>query len=494
MKNTALIGQDVEEAILANIHISVTNAHTAFEEYKKISPAKKALFLQTIAAEIISAAPILIPVTQQETALPLARLEGELQRTVKQLNLFADLLLEGSWVRAVIDVKENPAMDIRQMQVPLGVVAVFGASNFPFAFSVAGGDTVSALAAGCPVVYKAHPGHPETSNIVAGCIAKAAATAGINPAVFTMVSSTGIEAGQALVKHSLVSAVAFTGSLKGGKALFDTAAKRPQPIPVYAEMGSVNPVFILPRILHENGDDIAAKIIGSNHQGVGQFCTNPGIVVMPPLHGVKNFIAKSAELVGVAKSGVMLTAGIHAAYQQGVEKFAQKNQVKLAAAGQPGIETKTATPHLFVTDADNFLNDQELHEELFGPSSLFVETSHKADLYTIARQLQGQLTATVWGTDDDLREFADLIPILEEKAGRLLINGVPTGVEVTAAMIHGGPYPATTDARTTSVGTDAIYRFTRPVCYQNFPPFLLPDALKDENPLNITRIKNGKFV
>lgn len=494
MNNTALIGQDVEEAIWANIHISVTNAYTAFEEYKKTSPAIKALFLQTIAAEIVLAAPSLIPVTQQETALPVARLEGELQRTVKQLNLFADLLLEGSWVRAVIDVKENPFVDIRQVQVSLGVVAVFGASNFPFAFSVAGGDTVSALAAGCPVVYKAHPGHPETSTLVAGCIARAAAKTGLNPAVFTMLSSNGIEAGQALVKHPLISAVAFTGSFRGGKALFDAAAKRPQPIPVYAEMGSVNPVFILPRMLHDNGDDIAAKIVGSNHQGVGQFCTNPGIVVMPPLHGVQSFMAKSAELVGASKSGIMLTAGIQVAYQHGVQKFAQKTQVRLLAAGQPGSEAKTATPHLFVTDADNFLNDQELHEELFGPSALFVETSQKAEVFTIARQLQGQLTATIWGTDEDLAEFADLIHILEGKAGRLLINGVPTGVEVTAAMIHGGPYPATTDARTTSVGTDAIYRFTRPVCYQNFPQFLLPDALKDENPLNITRMRNGKLI
>jgi len=259
-------------------------------------------------------------------------------------------------------------------------------------------------------------------------------------------------------------------------------------------MGSVNPIFILPRMLHENGDDIAAKVIGSNHQGVGQFCTNPGIVVMPPIHSAQSFMAKSAELVGTAKSGIMLTAGIQAAYENGVRKLVQKSQVKLLAAGQPGSDAKSGTPHLFVTDADNFLADQDLHEELFGPSSLFVETSQKAEVYNIARQLHGQLTATVWGNDEDLREFADLLSILEGKAGRLLINGVPTGVEVSAAMIHGGPYPATTDARTTSVGTDAIYRFTRPVCFQNFPQFLLPDALKDENPLNIVRMRNGKLA
>jgi len=474
-----------------SVNQAVEEAHNACVEYKKTSQEQKVLFLQTIAAEITAAGPALIPVTQKESNLPIPRLEGELIRTTKQINLFAGLLKEGSWVRAVIDVKENPAADIRQVQIPLGVVAVFGASNFPFAFSVAGGDTISALAAGCPVVHKAHPAHPETATAIAACIQRAAEKTNMPQGVFTMVE--GFEAGMQLVNHPLVSAVAFTGSFKGGKALYDAAVKREKPIPVYAEMGSVNPVFILPHALQQNGYDIASKLVASNLLGAGQFCTNPGIVVMPPLHDAKSFLDTSAQIISSSKGGVMLTGGIHAAYNKGVQKMAGNAAATLKATGETGAE-QTATPHLFVTTAGEFLNDNNLQEEVFGPSSLFVETDDKTALYNIAMHLHGQLTATVWGTDEDLHDYAELITILEDKAGRLLINGVPTGVEVTAAMVHGGPYPATTDSRSTSVGTDAIYRFTRPVCYQNFPQFLLPDALKDGNPLGIVRMQNGQFV
>lgn len=474
--------------ITTTVDQAVKQAYAACAEYKKTSAAQKAAFLQAMAAAITAAGPSLIPVTQRESNLPIPRLEGELIRTTKQINLFADLLTEGSWVRAVIDVKDNPAVDIRQMQIPLGVAAVFGASNFPFAFSVAGGDTISALAAGCPVVHKAHPAHPETAAIIAACIIKAAEETGMPQGVFSMVE--GFEAGMQLVNHPLVSAVAFTGSFRGGKALYDAAVKREKPIPVYAEMGSVNPVFILPHTLQQNGYDIASKLAASNMLGAGQFCTNPGIVVMPPLHDAKSFVDTAAQIIGSSKGGVMLTGGIHQAYNSGVEKMAGNKGVTLKAAGTPG-EEQTATPHLFVTTADDFLNDGNLQEEVFGPSSLFVETTDKAELYNIATTLHGQLTATIWGTEEDLKEYADLVTILEDKAGRLLINGVPTGVEVTAAMVHGGPYPATSDSRSTSVGTDAIYRFTRPVCYQNFPQFLLPDALKNDNPLSIVRMKNG---
>ena len=467
---------------------AVTQAYAACAEYKKKSPAQKVAFLQAMASAITAAGPSLIPITQRESNLPVPRLEGELVRTTKQINLFAELLKEGSWVRAIIDVKDNPTVDIRQQQVPLGVAAVFGASNFPFAFSVAGGDTISALAAGCPVVHKAHPAHPETAAIIAGCIIKAAEETGMPQGVFSMVE--GFEAGIQLVNHPLVSAVAFTGSFRGGKALYDAAVKREKPIPVYAEMGSVNPVFILPHTLQQNGYDIASKLAASNMLGAGQFCTNPGVIVMPPLHDAKSFLDTAAQIISSSKGGVMLTGGIHQAYNSGIEKMAGNNAVTLKAAGTPG-EAQTATPHLFVTTADDFLSDENLQEEVFGPSSLFIETDDKAALYNIAATLHGQLTATIWGTDEDLQEYADLITILEDKAGRLLINGVPTGVEVTAAMVHGGPYPATTDSRSTSVGTDAIYRFTRPVCYQNFPQFLLPDALKNDNPLGIVRMKNG---
>lgn len=470
------------------VNDAVTQAYNACTEYKKTNPSQKVAFLRAIADEITAAGPALIPVTQRESNLPQPRLEGELVRTTNQIKLFAKLLEEGSWVRAVIDVKENPASDIRQVQVPLGVVAVFGASNFPFAFSVAGGDTISALAAGCPVVHKAHPAHPETAATVAACIQRAAEKTGMPQGVFTLVE--GFEAGIQLVNHPLVSAVAFTGSFRGGKALYDAAVKREKPIPVYAEMGSVNPVFILPHALQQNGYDIASKLAASNMLGAGQFCTNPGIVVMPPLHDAKSFLNTASQIIGSSKGGVMLTPGVHEAYNSGVKKFAGNKAVTLKASGTPG-EAQTATPHLFVTHADDFLSDENLQEEVFGPSSLFVETDDKAALYNIATHLHGQLTATIWGTDADLEEYADLITILEDKAGRLLINGVPTGVEVTAAMVHGGPYPATTDSRSTSVGTDAIYRFTRPVCYQNFPQFLLPDALKDGNPLGINRMWNG---
>ncbi len=484
---------DLETDTTTTVNGAVANAHAIAGDYKKTPVSQKVLFLQNIAAEITAAGPSLIPVTQKETFLPVARLEGELIRTTKQITLFAELLKEGSWVRAVIDVKENPAVDVRQVQVPLGVVAVFGASNFPFAFSVAGGDTVSALAAGCPVVHKGHPAHPQTAAVIAECIKRAAEKSGMPEHVFTMVTGDGYETGLQLVKHPLVSAVAFTGSFKGGKALYDAAAKRDKPIPVYAEMGSVNPVFILPRALQQNGYDIATKLIASNLQGTGQFCTNPGIVVLPPLHDAGQFLETSAQLISASKGGIMLTGNIHASYAAGVKKLLNSKTVTFKAAGIHTGEEHAATPHLFVTNADEFLNDHNLQEEVFGPSSLFVETDDKASLYNIAAGLQGQLTATVWGTEEDLKEYADLIPILEDKAGRLLINGVPTGVEVTAAMVHGGPYPATTDSRSTSVGTDAIYRFTRPVCYQSFPQFLLPDALKDANPLGIVRMKNGQI-
>lgn len=470
------------------VNDAVKQAYNACTEYKKTSPAQKVAFLLSMADEITAAGPALIPVTQKETNLPVPRLEGELVRTTNQIKLFAKLLEEGSWVRAVIDVKDNPASDIRQMQVPLGIVAVFGASNFPFAFSVAGGDTISALAAGCPVVHKAHPAHPETCAVIASCIQRAAEKTGMPQGVFTMVE--GFEAGLQLVQHPLVSAVAFTGSFRGGKALYDAAVKREKPIPVYAEMGSVNPVFILPHTLQQNGYDIASKLAASNMLGAGQFCTNPGIVVMPPLHDAKSFTDTAAQIIGSSKGGVMLTGGIHEAYNKGIKKMAGNQAVTLKAAGDGSTE-QTAAPHLFVTQAEDFLNDENLQEEVFGPSSLFVETGDKSELYAIAQNLRGQLTATVWGTDEDLKEYADLITILEDKSGRLLINGVPTGVEVTYAMVHGGPYPATTDNRSTSVGTDAIYRFTRPVCYQNFPQFLLPDALKDANPLGIRRMRNG---
>jgi len=481
----------VSETSKTTIDKAIENAHAVFQEYKQVKTAERILFLQNIAAEINAIKPLLIEVTQRETYLPTARLEGELLRTTNQINLFANLLQEGSWVKAVIDIKQDPPSDIRQMQIPLGVVAVFGASNFPYAFSVAGGDTIAALAAGCPVVYKSNPAHPQTSVMVAACIKKAAEKTGIPQHVFSIVYGASHQVGLHLVMHPLITAVAFTGSFNGGKALYDAAAKRKTPIPVYAEMGSVNPIFVLPEIMQQQATVVAEKIIASNLQGVGQFCTNPGLVILTEYAGTDNFVEASAALISKTNAGSMLTENIHQAYSSGVKKLAEKETLHLAAQGLSTVAPQAAVPHLFVTDAANFLTDENLQEEVFGPSSIFIKAADKAALFNIVNHLHGQLTATVWGTDNDLAEYATLIQLLEEKAGRLIINNVPTGVEVTAAMVHGGPFPATTYSGATSVGTGSIYRFTRPVCYQGFPQFLLPGALKNENPLKIWRLVNG---
>ena len=408
----------VTETSESKINNAIENAHTTFPAYKQTGTAQKILFLQQIAEEIIAIKSILIEVTNRETFLPPARLEGEMLRTINQIKLFAALLKEGSWVKAVIDVKENPASDIRQMQIPLGVVAVFGASNFPYAFSVAGGDTIAALAAGCPVVYKAHPGHPETSALVAQCIKNAAEKTNMPEHVFSIIYGASHEVGLHLVTHPLISAVAFTGSFKGGKALYDAAAKRKTPIPVYAEMGSVNPIFVLPEMMQQHGTEVAEKIINSNLQGVGQFCTNPGLVMLSDATATENFLQVSSALIGKSNSANMLTENIQHAYSSGVKRLIGNNNVTLAAEGLQGNTLQTAVPHLFVTDAAKYLNDESLQEEIFGPSSIFIKAKNKTELFSIAENLQGQLTATVWGTDNDLKEYSALIKILEDKGIR----------------------------------------------------------------------------
>lgn len=483
------------EATEGEVGRAVEAAAAAFEFYRLKTGAERAVFLDAIAEEIISAGDDLIVRCQEETGLPEARLKGERGRTVNQLKLFANYLRDGSWVDARVDHADTertpPKADIRSMQKAIGPVGVFGASNFPLAFSVAGGDTTSALAAGCPVVFKAHPAHPGTCEMVGLAIARAAERTGMPAGVFSMVHGKSTAVGLAIVNHPLIQAIGFTGSYRGGKAIFDAANSRPVPIPVYAEMGSTNPVFILPEAMRERKATIAKDLAASVTLGVGQFCTNPGLVFYHT--DEEEFLKSLAGSLGETAPGVMLTSNIQEAYQAGVERLAGNTGVKTLAKGKSADNGCYAPAYLLQATGDVFLSDHELEEEVFGPSTLAVTASGKDQLLHIARQLNGHLTATIHAAGNDLEEYRDLIAILEQKVGRLIINGYPTGVEVTHAMVHGGPFPATTDARSTSVGTDAIRRFSRPVCYQSFPQSILPDELKDGNPLGIVRMVDGKL-
>jgi NADP-dependent aldehyde dehydrogenase len=488
-------GQELEptftEATTDEVDEAVRKAHAALATYRRTSGADKARFLEAVAEEILALGDELLQTASQETALPLPRLTGERGRTMNQLKIFAELVREGSWVDARLDSAQPdrqpaPKPDLRSMLRPLGVVGVFGASNFPLAFSVAGGDTASALAAGCPVVFKAHPAHPATCELVGRAIVAAAQKAGMPEGVFSLVQGTSTDVGVALVQHPLVSAVGFTGSFRGGKALFDAAVRREVPIPVYAEMGSTNPVFFLPGILAERGEVLAQQLVASVTLGVGQFCTNPGVFVVEK--NSEAFIGKVAEVLGQTAGGALLTAGIRQTYERGIETLSASAELLAHGTATDG----QVRPALLKTSAAAAAEHPELLEEVFGPSTVAVTADSREELLTLARNLTGHLTATVWGTETDLFEHAELLEILEQKVGRLLVNGFPTGVEVTHAMVHGGPYPATTDARSTSVGTAAILRFARPVCYQDVPEFLLPDELKTANPLGIRRLVDGQ--
>ncbi|MCY7351848.1 MAG: aldehyde dehydrogenase (NADP(+)) [Cytophagaceae bacterium] len=487
------------EATLDEVARAVEKAAVASESYRRKSGVEKADFLEKIAVEILSLGDELIQTAAAETALPEARLQGERGRTVGQLRLFAELLREGSWLDARIDTAQPARLpaakpDLRQMQRPLGPVGVFGASNFPLAFSVAGGDTVSALAAGCPVIFKAHPAHPATCELVAGAISRAAENCGLPDGVFSLVQGAGTEVGMTLVQHPLLKAVGFTGSFRGGKALYDAAVRRPEPIPVYAEMGSTNPVFILPGALRERGESLASALAGSITLGVGQFCTNPGVFVVPDLPETAPFVRSVAEKLSATAPGFMLTGGIRQAYERGIGQLQRVSGTERLTASTPAVESGAVTAQLLRTTAKTAMANPELTDEVFGPASLTIVADDKMQTLAFARSLHGHLTATVHGTPDDLNEYADLIEILETKVGRVVINGFPTGVEVAHAMVHGGPYPATTDSRSTSVGTSAIRRFTRPVCYQDFPENLLPDELKNNNPLDIWRLLDGTWT
>jgi alpha-ketoglutaric semialdehyde dehydrogenase len=487
------------EATDEEVDQAVRQAEEAFLGYRQKSGSERAAFLERIAEEIMALGDELISVCTQETGLPEARLQGERGRTMNQLKLFAEVVREGSWVNARIDTalpdrQPLPRPDLRQLHIALGPVGVFGASNFPLAFSVAGGDTASALAAGCTVVVKGHPAHPGTSELVGQAITRAAEATGMPRGVFGLVQGASVAVGMALVTHPLIKAIGFTGSFRGGTAIYKAAAARPEPIPVYAEMGSTNPVFVLPGALQERSDAIAQGLAASATLGVGQFCTNPGLVVAVASPQADDFIRRAGSHFEASKPGTMLTSGIRQAYHAGVERLRQVEGVELVAGGPAPEGSCAGTAYLLRTSAETLRQHPALAEEVFGPSSLAVTASGKDELLQLAENLQGHLTATLHATAEDLQEYADLVRILERKVGRLLVNGFPTGVEVSHAMIHGGPYPATTDARTTSVGTAALYRFARPVCYQDFPAQALPPALQNENPLGLWRLVNGQFT
>lgn len=486
------------KATPGEVNLAAEKAAAAFQRYSKMNGAQKAHFLETIAEEIMNLGDELVAVCCDETGLPTARIEGERGRTVNQLKMFATLLKEGSWVDARIETAQPqrlplPKPDLRYMQIGLGPVVVFGASNFPLAFSVAGGDTASALAAGCPVIVKAHSAHPATSALVGTAIQTAAQKTKMPDGVFSLLFGDGTTTGIQLVKHPLVKAVGFTGSYRGGKALFDAAVSRPEPIPVYAEMGSSNPVFILPEAMKERGAAIAAGFSGSVTLGVGQFCTNPGLLFYQASQS--EFTNQLKETFEKTSGGVMLAPSIYDSFQNGVKHRMELEGVeKLTSGNKVADKENVATPILLHTNHDTFQKNESLSEEVFGPASLIVSTPDKQEMLEVARNLTGHLTVTIHGTEKELEEYQDLIHILEQKAGRIVINGFPTGVEVCSAMVHGGPFPSTTDSKTTSVGTAAIYRFTRPVCYQGMPDFLLPAELKNKNSLSIFRLVDGELT
>jgi 2,5-dioxopentanoate dehydrogenase len=476
-------------------------AAQAFETYGRSKPAARADFLRLIAQKIEAAQEQLVERANLESALPLARLGGEIARTCGQLRLFAQVVAEGSWATPRIDHgdpsrKPLPKPDIRSMLRPLGPIAIFGASNFPFAFSVAGGDTASAFAAGNSVIVKAHPAHPGVSELVALAIRDGAAECGFPEGVFSLLFDSGVRVGTELVQHKLVKAAAFTGSLAAGRALFNLAAGRPDPIPFYGEMSSTNPLFVLPEALDGFTEKIAADLFSSFTLGAGQFCTKPGLVFLKEGKSTEPFVALLRRKVQEAAPFTLLTKGIGNSYAKELHVREGKPGLVTMAKGTAPLEgpATSAAATVFQTEVSSFLRDPHLAEEHFGPSTLLVAYKQKQEILDSARSLAGQLTATVHATAGDLQEYAELISILETKVGRIIFNGYPTGVEVCHAMIHGGPYPATTDPRSTSVGTLAINRFARPVCYQDCPQAALPLELQDENPLRVWRLVDGEFT
>ncbi|MGJ8591025.1 MAG: aldehyde dehydrogenase (NADP(+)) [Aquaticitalea sp.] len=483
---------DFTETTSEEIDEAVTLASEAFQVYRSMSGEKKAAFLNTIADEILALGDELIKTYCSESGLPEGRAMGERGRTIGQLKSFADLLTEGSWVEATIDTAQPdrqplPKSDLRKMLIPIGPIVVFGASNFPLAFSTAGGDTASALASGCPVIVKSHPMHSGTGELVASAIIKAAEKTGMPNGIFSNLNSSGIEVGTQLVKHPGVKAVGFTGSYKGGKALFDLAAKRDEPIPVFAEMGSVNPVVLLPEALNSKGQELSKTYAGSIMLGTGQFCTNPGLLLAIKSESLSNFIISLSDEILKIEPSCMLHPNIHETYNRNKENAISQNGLEIAADYSSETKPNYAQQVVTTVDGKTFLENPSLHQEVFGPYSIIVQCDDANQLETIISKLEGQLTGTIMAEAHEISNYPKVVSALQNRVGRIIFNGVPTGVEVCASMQHGGPFPASTDGRFTSVGTGAIKRWVRPFSFQDWPNELLPDELKNENPLTILR-------
>ena len=479
------------------IAAAVSDAERAFAHAGPPASRDTARLLRAIADELDGLGDRVIETADRETGLGRPRLTGELARTTGQWRAFASLCEEGSFVEAVIDhAVPDGRPDLRRMRFPIGPVAVFGASNFPLAFSVPGGDTASALAAGCPVVVKAHPSHPETSELTGAAIARALERAGAPAGWFSLLHGRSTAVGEALVTAPAIRAVGFTGSLRGGRALFDLAAARPEPIPVYAEMGSVNPVFVTATALEARLDAIAEGFAASMTQGTGQFCTKPGLAFVPDGPLGRRWTDQVASRLAGLSGGCLLNAGIRDALAERVGRTRGLPGVELLAGGDgaPDGPGYTYPPTVVAVAAERFLAEPALAQEHFGPFAVIVRCEGPARMVEAARALEGSLTATVHAEAADLDAVRPLVDELRRRAGRLIWNGYPTGVAVTAAMMHGGPYPATTSSLHTSVGTAAIARWLRPVAFQSYPAGLLPPALRDENPLGLVRLVDGEWT
>ena len=485
------------EATSEEINQAADLAAEAFKSFSKKSGLEKANFLRAIADEIIAMGDDLIAMYQSETGLPEGRAKGERGRTMGQLTSFATMLEEGSWVAATIDTadldrKPIPKQDIRKMLVPLGPVVVFGASNFPFAYSTAGGDTASALAAGCPVICKSHPMHAGTGEMVSDAIIRAAQKTNMPNGVFSNLNSAGIEVGIELVTHPDVKAVGFTGSIQGGRALYDIAAQRDEPIPVFAEMGSINPVILLPKAIQNRGVALAKTYAGSITLGSGQFCTNPGLILGIKSDSLTDFISTLSEEIVKLEPSCMLHPTIIGNYEKNKQTAIQQEGLTVNADFQDSVAVNYARQAIVTVNGLTFLNNTTLHQEVFGPFSMLVVCKDANELKQVISHLEGQLTGTILGEEEELQNFPELIDALQNRVGRIIFNGVPTGVEVCPAMLHGGPYPASTDSRFTAVGIHAVNRWVRPFSFQSWPNKLLPNELTDENPLGIIRLVNGK--
>jgi NADP-dependent aldehyde dehydrogenase len=487
---------DFHEADQSEINQACEAAWSSFEHFRKISGLRKSEFLNAIADEIEALGDDLVQTYCSETGLPEGRAMGERGRTVFQLRSFADLVRKGDWVSADIDTAQSerapiPKSDIRKMMVPLGPVVVFGASNFPLAYSTAGGDTAAALAAGCPVIVKSHPMHAGTGELVASAIQKAAKSTGMPDGVFSNLNSSGIEVGTLLVKHPKVKAVGFTGSIRGGRALYDLAAQREEPIPVFAEMGSINPVVLLPGALKERASAIAKTYAGSVTLGSGQFCTNPGLLIGIEGEDLSSFLVELSNEIVQIEPTCMLHPNIIGAYEENKNKLVSQDGLQLVNEYQSDVQTNFARQAITTVKGETFLNNTALHQEVFGPFTLVVQCKDKTELKEVIQQLEGQLTGTVLAAEGELTSYEDIVDALQNRVGRIIFNGVPTGVEVCPSMVHGGPYPASTDSRFTAVGIHSINRWVRPFSYQDWPHELLPEALQNENPLGILRLVNN---